>query len=381
MPSNIRGLYKRGDTWYCRITGANKELIRRRLSTDRATAIIILAEMRKNVELQKAGILPEKVVKVDSDIEPLRDLYLKHLNAGSLSKSTVEAFRHAYKAVIEKNNIKRVSGITTQKIEKWAAERLASGVRGQTVNAYVGFIRNFLEWARRNKHIRENPLDSWEAVRTNEPRARRDLQPEEVQAILNTEQDDGCRLRWYVYFFTGLRATAGASLRWEWIQWESRHIHLPVESNKSNRQLSIPIHPDLFQALVTFWEQRGKPECGSVFPDQSIATIRAHFRKTCRAAGINTHGVTLHSARHTLATRLYESTGRNLKAVQEILGHADALTTMRYLHTTAQEKVNAINSVDYRGDTAPAEAEREPGIIQFPAARRGEKSGEWRKQK
>ncbi|MCD8139835.1 MAG: site-specific integrase [Planctomycetaceae bacterium] len=365
----IRGLYKRGTIWYSRIAGADGKLIRKRLSSDKQTAVIILTEMRKNIELQRAGILPASVVGMNARLRDLRDQYFKHMRAGTHSERTIDAFFTAYRLVIENNGLIKASDITLEKVEQWAATRLAKGVRGQTINLYIGMIRTFLDWAKTNSLIAYNPLAPWTPVRRNEPQKRRGLQVEEVNAILRAERHPEWRLRWFIYFFTGLRATAGATVRWEWIDWIKQIIRLPVESNKGQQRLKIPIHPSLNAALLKYKEEIGNPESGQIFSSTNTQAIRRQFRAACQRAGINTEGVTLHSTRHTLATRVYETSGRNLKAVQEILGHANALTTMRYLHMTEAEQQEIIQGVIY--DTAQ-EGESElmrPGIIQFPAAR------------
>lgn len=52
-----------------------------------------------------------------------------------------------------------------------------------------------------------------------------------------------------------------------------------------------------------------------------------------------------HDLRHTAATRMV-SLGIDLVVVQEILGHADLKTTMRYSHPVPERKAAAIKALD-----------------------------------
>jgi site-specific recombinase XerD len=60
-------------------------------------------------------------------------------------------------------------------------------------------------------------------------------------------------------------------------------------------------------------------------------SIRAQIDKHLRIAGLKRAGISNHALRHTAATLGYLHTG-DLRAVQELLGHADPRTTSRYAH-------------------------------------------------
>lgn len=256
-----------------------------------------------------------------------------------------------------------ISDITLDTVSKWGLSKLNSGTRGQTINQYVGIINCALQWAVENKHLVDNPLKGWKPLRINEPRKRRDLRPDEVSAILTTENSDEWRLRWLVYFYTGLRLSAGASLKWNWIDFDNRQINIPVEHNKSRRQLSIPIHLDLFEALVKYRLQTSHNGSDSVFRQITPRSVLRRFQEVCKAAGLDMDGVTLHSVRHTVATTIYENTDHNVKVVQELLGHTNAATTMRYLHVSDEFKRQAIIGLSY--GTA---ADHSAACIPFPLA-------------
>ena len=61
----------------------------------------------------------------------------------------------------------------------------------------------------------------------------------------------------------------------------------------------------------------------------SRRTIRTHTDKYLRMAGLNRSGISNHALRHTAATLGYLHT-RDLRAVQEFLGHADPRMASRY---------------------------------------------------
>jgi integrase len=63
----------------------------------------------------------------------------------------------------------------------------------------------------------------------------------------------------------------------------------------------------------------------------SRRSIRLHTDKYLRAADLKRPGISNHALRHTAATLGYLHT-RDLRAVQEFLGHADPRMTSRYAH-------------------------------------------------
>lgn len=65
-----------------------------------------------------------------------------------------------------------------------------------------------------------------------------------------------------------------------------------------------------------------------------------------RRAALIIKRVTPHTTRHTFATTLLDK-GVDLKTVQELLGHSHIRTTERYLHTSDDKKIEAINRIHF----------------------------------
>ncbi len=333
-----RGLYKRGDVYYSRIIGANGKLVRRRLSKDKQTAILMLGEMRKQTALQKMGIIPGVLEEEVKQCDVIKNLYVNRLRSLGRAEETIAAFMLSWKYVVENGGAIWVEQITVSKVQQFADKLKAKGTRGQTINYYVNFVKDALDWARDFGYIRCDPLARWEPVKRDAPRKRRDMAHWEIQRFFAAETDPEFLLRWLLYFHTGLRASAGINAEWGWILWDEQALLLPTEANKSGVEHWIPLDATLFAALKKRREKLPEDAAsGLIFAPITVRKVRARFRKICKKAGIDLNGLCLHSIRHTYATGTFEASGFNVKVVQELLCHAHAGTTMHYIHTSTQK--------------------------------------------
>ena len=107
-------------------------------------------------------------------------------------------------------------------------------------------------------------------------------------------------------------------------------------------------------AVVKGWHGIRKSEVVFYNPEQANDGKTCGLKKACRNAGLD--DVTWHTFRHTFASRLNGS-GTDLVTVQELLGHSDIKTTMRYAHTNRAAKTSAVRRLASSSDkivTLPA---------------------------
>jgi integrase/recombinase XerD len=168
------------------------------------------------------------------------------------------------------------------------------------------------------------------------------LNEEEVTRLLAVELPDsplGLRDRALleVLYASGLRAAEIASLRLEYFLPEEGLLRIV---GKGNRERVVPVGVRAVKA-VERWLARGRPKLvkprtgGELFLGEhgrGLTTVRIWqiVRETARFAGV-TKKIWPHLLRHSFATHLL-GRGADLRAIQEMLGHASLATTQIYTH-------------------------------------------------
>ena len=73
--------------------------------------------------------------------------------------------------------------------------------------------------------------------------------------------------------------------------------------------------------------------------------IQTVFKKLAKKARLPAR-YSIHSLRHSYATRLYKASGYNLRLVQKQLGHASISTTTVYSDVMSEDTEAAVNNLD-----------------------------------
>ena len=140
---------------------------------------------------------------------------------------------------------------------------------------------------------------------------------------------------------TGLRKGELFALTWKDIDFEREELR--VRRSKGKRFRVIPLNDLVLQALR---EHPRHISSQTVFhnPDGSYwKDIRGGFNATLTKAGLPR--IRIHDLRHSFASQLV-SAGKPLPAVQQLLGHADLRTTMRYAHLVPDGMADVVAVLD-----------------------------------
>ena len=141
-----------------------------------------------------------------------------------------------------------------------------------------------------------------------------------------------------------MRAGEGTGLEIGAIDGLNRQLRI---IGKGNKERIVPLPQPVLDGLRELWKSHKNPRW--LFPNQAgdgpigRGALGRAVAIAAREAGIA--GVTLHSLRHSYATRLIER-GVNLGIVQILLGHGSIKTTTIYLHLTEPTRASLTRILD-----------------------------------
>ena len=250
------------------------------------------------------------------------------------------------------------SDVTQETILRWQ-DYITPRVATSSAVTYVSNIRAFYAWAYEYEHLPTNP-----AARIRRPRLDaakpRPVPPLHFRAALRGATGD-LRAMFILCGYLGLRVGEIARMRREDVLREPIGTFLLIHG-KGGKQRVIPL-PDPIERMLAPWlvGRAGPVFLGStgrqLRPGEVTYTVSTHFQ------GLGMPW-TAHNLRHRTATRLLQLT-KDVRLVQQILGHTSLSTTAGYLDVTPEYAMEsmALLSGELRIDLGlPPEPEPEPGL-------------------
>ena len=223
----------------------------------------------------------------------------------------------------------------------------------RTVARKISSLRSFYKFLLREGHIGVNPFTK---IRTPKLEKRLPVFLEEMEVnFLLTLPDNGKPLGkrdqavMELLYATGCRVSELAGLRMEDMNLSGLFVLL---HGKGNKDRLVPMGHTCARALETYLRECRGPLMarygveehhyvfinarGGPLTDRSVRRILDKYVKELALQ----KNVSPHTIRHTFATHLLEH-GADLRAVQELLGHASLSTTQIYTHIT-NERINKV---------------------------------------
>lgn len=252
--------------------------------------------------------------------DPIRG-WLQHQRRRNLSQQSIRRRRLILRRVERwaEERDRKLLWLDTETLEEWLD---GLSVAPQSRAHYIGDLASFYGWAVR---VGLRPDDPTEAIdRPRRPRyLPRPIGDEDLHHAIEAA-DPTLRVVLVLAAYAGLRIAEVASLDVADIAWPSLLIH--VRQGKGNRDRIVPMH----HVLVDEIKRYGPPRHGPLvhygghayLPGSLSAKVSRHMR----GLGID---ATAHSLRHWFATKAYGGSG-DIRAVQDLLGHASLSTTQVY---------------------------------------------------
>lgn len=239
-------------------------------------------------------------------------------------------------------------------VEKYKAKKLEAGLNPKTINNHLAVLQKSLQCALEWDVIDKRPI----IKKLKTPPQKFDFLSVEESRLLINSSDGILHGMITVALGTGLRFGELSALTWDDVDFNMRELTVKqafaqgvLGSTKSNKIRRIPMTDSVCETFDGM-----KKSSGYVFTglndkplDQSTSLRRLH--RICSNAGLRNIG--WHCLRHTFASHLAQA-GANLVAIQNLLGHSDIHTTMRYAHINGAVLREAIDNLnENRNNEAP----------------------------
>lgn len=327
-------IYKKNNKYYCRgcVNGIRyNKLCNGATNTKEAKAIE--DDVRYKLRLKEAGIIKEKK---QYSFSFLMDMYVRTSEANNKSVKESKLYKKLLLSYFGKDT--NVLNIKPSDIEEFKLYMISSGRSVATANRYLAALKRAYNIMIKDDLIDYNPVCKVKFFVEDNIRDRVLSKQEWIK--LYEQLSDINRKIVLVALQTAFRLHNVLYLRWEQINMSSRIIRLTKNENKGKKIINVPITDILYETLMSL---EPKQE-GYVFvnpeTEKPYTSIKNGFNAACRRAGIkNFH---FHDLRRTAATWLLEN-GVDLRTIQEILAHTNISTTERYLSTTSEAKIKAMN--------------------------------------
>jgi integrase/recombinase XerC len=269
--------------------------------------------------------------------------YLDHLaHERGLSPLTCENYGRDIRALQELAGEITLQNLKTAHIRRFIATLHGRGIGGKSIARMLSAWRGFFAFLSRRHGIDNNPCVGMRPPKSAKtlPQA---LSPEQASKLVNISDDDTLAVRDHaileLFYSSGLRLAELVSLNVDGLDLAEGTVTV---TGKGNKTRIVPVGRHAIEAIQTWLPQRTLLKTAD---ETALFIGRTGKRLTPRAVqyrlktwaikqGIagNVHP---HILRHSFATHVLQSSG-DLRAVQEMLGHANISTTQVYTHLDFQ---------------------------------------------
>jgi len=238
--------------------------------------------------------------------------------------------------------------VDTLAVRSYLASLHRAKLAHRSLARHLSTLRSFFRWACREGYLDRSPAKGLATPRLPKQLPRAMTLPD-TERLLDA-QDDGFvpereRALFELLYASGLRVSEAAGLDLDDVDFSARLVKVV---GKGNKERIVPFGESAAHALRDYLPSRaalrhraaedasdpGEPlfvnARGGRLTTRSMARL---LKRRLRAAGLPAE-ISPHALRHTFATHLLQA-GADLRAIQELLGHASLSTTQKYTHLDA----------------------------------------------
>ena len=280
-------------------------------------------------------------------MQPSEDLLLESFikTLHHLSEHTRKAYQRDLeniKAYCENQDVNKWSELDGRQLRGFVATRHRQGIGGRSIQRNLSAIRAFYRYLLKQGKVKNNPAEG--IIAPKSPRKLpKVLDADQTAQLVEINDDDPLAIRdkamLELIYSSGLRLAELISLNLNDIDFNDRILTV---TGKGNKTRSVPVGKHAVKAIKRWLKIRttmsNESEQGLFVSSRgkriSPRSVQDRLKQWAIKQGLPNH-VHPHMLRHSFASHLLESSG-DLRAVQELLGHADISTTQVYTHLDFQ---------------------------------------------
>ena len=274
-----------------------------------------------------------------------------------LSKHTISAYERdlrALAAFCEKEGVASLRTLDVHHVRSFAAESHRRGLSPRSIARRLSAVRSFLKAEVENGRLMGNVGANVSAPKPPR-RLPGTLDADQVAKLLESSGDGVLDLRdramLELFYSSGLRLAELVGLSLDDLDFSDQTVRV---TGKGNKTRIVPVGRHALEAIRHWLPVR----VGLVASDEAALfvsrsgrrlaarSVQARLDRWARAKGSERH-LHPHLLRHSFATHLLESSG-DLRAVQELLGHASISTTQVYTHLDFQHLASSYDKAHPR---------------------------------
>lgn len=287
--------------------------------------------------------------------------FLKTLSNRHLSQHTIKNYQRDLNKLVaycDAQSLLNWNELDEQHIRMHVSQCHRKGLSGKSLQRALSSMRTFFAFMIEQGKLSFNPARQVKAPKTAR-KLPQTLDVDRVGQLLNIAGNDDLAIRdramLELFYSSGLRLSELTGLNLNSLLSDSQLRVL----GKGNKERDLPIGSKAQQALKQWLAIRHKfcdENEQALFLSQkgsrlSPRSVQQRLRHWVLKQGLDTH-VHPHMLRHSFASHVLESSG-DLRAVQEMLGHADISTTQIYTHLDFQHLAKVYDKAHPRARSKP----------------------------
>jgi integrase/recombinase XerC len=259
------------------------------------------------------------------------------------SVHTINAYQRDLNGLVDfcvEQSLQDWSEVQVTHVRQFVAMRHKNGISGKSIQRELSAIRSFYRFLLKTALVVQNPAKTVRAPKVAK-KLPKILDVDQVAGVLDANPDQVLDVRdlamFELFYSSGLRLSELVMLDIADIRLAEGFVR--VRFGKGGKERQVPVGAKAIEAIRYWLNSRPDISSQAVFVSMrgarlSQRNVQLRLERWCKKNGLAEH-VHPHMFRHSFASHLLEAS-QDIRAVQELLGHANINTTQIYTHLDFQ---------------------------------------------